>query len=83
MKMIRYMQSLGSADVDNYQHLSFNPALKEYFFHNAGIDIQPGMTFDIILSAERVPTWEEFYKRKLDLSKKRGGRNDDKEDLDC
>jgi hypothetical protein len=76
------MQSFRSVDVDNYQHLTFNPALKEYFFRNAGIDIQPGMTFDTILSAERVPTWEEFYKRKLDLSKKVWGNKHDKENFD-
>jgi two-component system sensor kinase FixL len=54
-----------SVDPETFGLITFNRALKDYFFNRLGIEICVGMTPDQMLTPKYAAQWREFYQRAL------------------
>jgi two-component system sensor kinase FixL len=54
-----------SVDPETFGLVTFNRALKDYFFNRLGIEIVVGMTPDQMLTPKYAVQWREFYQRAL------------------
>jgi len=54
-----------SVDPETFGLVTFNRALKDYFFDRLGVEIVVGMTPDQMLKPKYAVQWREFYQRAL------------------